>query len=48
MRQDLGDLRDDVADLRLRVDGNTLLLNMVAGVAADHEARIEALETTPG
>ncbi|MBB4211944.1 hypothetical protein EV659_10782 [Rhodothalassium salexigens DSM 2132] len=48
MRKDISSLREEIADLRLRVDGNTLVLNMVAGVTADHEARIEALETAPG
>lgn len=39
-------LTRDIDDLRTRVDGNTLILNMVAGVVQDHDTRIERLEET--
>lgn len=49
MRAELRELRTevrtDIADLRQRMDGNTLLLNLVAGVLHDHEQRITTLET---
>ena len=44
MRGELGQLRDEVKDLTQRVDGNTLILNLVAGVVHDHEQRIVRLE----
>lgn len=40
IRADIGELRDEVKDLRRRVDGNTLILNLVAGVVHDHGQRI--------
>ncbi len=44
IRSDIQELRDEVKDLTQRVDGNTLILNLVAGVVHDHEQRIERLE----
>lgn len=35
---------EGLLDLTQRVDGNTLLLNLVAGVAHNHEERIGNLE----
>ena len=37
------EMRADIADIRQRVDGNTLLLNLLAGLL--HEHRLVALET---
>lgn len=45
LRTDIADIRSDIADIRQRVDGNTLLLNLVTGVLPDHEHRIVTLET---
>ena len=36
--------QEQIKDLSQRVDGNTLILNLIAGVAHDHEQRIERLE----
>ena len=44
IRADIGQLRDEVKDLTQRVDGNTLILNLVAGVVHDHEQRIVGFE----
>jgi hypothetical protein len=48
MRADLNDLRTEMnemrTDLTQRIDGNTLLLNLTAGVVYDHEQRAAALE----
>ena len=41
MREEIREMR---ADLTNRIDGNTLLLNMVAGIAHDHEQRLDKLE----
>ena len=41
MRQEIADMR---AELTNRIDGNTLILNMIAGFVHDHEQRIEKLE----
>lgn len=38
------EFRKDMADLRTRIDGNTLILNMLAGHLHDHEMRLERLE----
>ena len=38
------DMEDGFTDLTQRVDGNTLLLNLVTGVVHDHETRIDKLE----
>ena len=46
MRGELGELREEVKDLTQRVDGNTLILNLVAGVVHDHEQRLGRLEQT--
>ena len=37
-------MNGQIADLVQRVDGNTLVFNLVAGVAYNHEERITALE----
>ena len=34
-----------LTDLTQRIDGNTLVFNLVAGVVHDHEQRIEKLES---
>lgn len=44
MREEIRELRSEVKDLTQRVDGNTLILNLVAGVVHDHEQRIDRLE----
>ncbi len=48
MRAEMREMRSNFSDrfdeLSLKVDGNTVLLNMVAGVAAGHERRIGAIE----
>lgn len=36
---------DHIAELVQRVDGNTLVFNLMAGVVHDHEGRIEKLES---
>lgn len=41
IRSDIHELRSEVKDLTQRVDGNTLILNLVAGVVHDHEQRLE-------
>lgn len=41
LRAELRELRKDLTQ---RIDGNTLILNLLAGLAHDHEQRIEALE----
>ena len=38
------EMRDQITDLVQRVDGNTLVFNLVAGVVHDHEERIITLE----
>lgn len=43
-RAEVRALRTEVADLVQRVDGNTLVFNLVAGVAHDHEVRTDRLE----
>lgn len=47
VRADIAELRDEVKDLTQRVDGNTLILNLVAGVVHDHEQRIGRFEQAP-
>lgn len=44
IRSKLGEVDEKITDLTQRVDGNTLLLNIVAGVVHDHESRIDKLE----
>lgn len=41
MREEMDDMR---LDLTTRIDGNTLILNFLAGLVSDHEDRITALE----
>ncbi len=38
---DIASVRADIEDLRTRIDGHTVILNMVAG---NHETRIQRLE----
>lgn len=45
MREMRSDLSEQITDLAQRVDGNTLILNLIAGVVHDHEARIDQLES---
>jgi hypothetical protein len=40
-----GDIRDLKQDLTQRIDGNTILLNLLAGLLQDHEQRLVNLET---
>ena len=41
LRSELQELR---ADLTNRIDGNTLILNMLAGMLHEHEHRLRAIE----
>lgn len=41
MREESREMRKDLTN---RIDGNTILLNMVAGLVHDHEERITKLE----
>lgn len=45
VRSKLGEIDEKITDLTQRVDGNTLVLNLVAGVVHDHETRIDQLES---
>lgn len=45
LRTEMREMRDDLTN---RIDGNTLILNMVAGIVHDHEKRVEGLEDTAG
>lgn len=45
MRDMRGEMNEQFADLTNRLDGNTLLLNIVAGLVHDHETRIDKLES---
>lgn len=52
MREDLRGVREEqreqkvmLKDLRNRIDGNTVMLSMLAGMVHDHEQRIEKLES---
>ncbi|WP_375380878.1 hypothetical protein [uncultured Sphingomonas sp.] len=38
------EMTDQITDLVQRIDGNTLVFNLVAGVVHDHEDRIVTLE----
>ena len=40
-------MEDMITDLVQRIDGNTLVFNLVAGVVHDHEERITTLEGKP-
>lgn len=44
MRGMRAEFTERMDDLTNRVDGNTLILNMIAGLVSDHEHRIEVLE----
>ena len=48
MRQEQQIMREEIDEMRLdlttRIDGNTLILNFLAGLVSDHEDRITALE----
>lgn len=39
-------MRELRIDLTQRMDGNTVLLNLITGVTHDHEQRLSALEST--
>ena len=41
LREDMYEMR---VDLTTRLDGNTLILNFIAGLVANHEERMTALE----
>ena len=43
MRTEMQETKEAVREIKNRVDGNTLLLTMGAGLAHDHEARIDKL-----
>ena len=52
LREEFRDMRraqeatsEQIADLVQRVDGNTIVFNLVAGVVHDHEERIGKLES---
>jgi hypothetical protein len=40
----LSGLRDDQQGLDTKLDGNTLILNFLAGLIGDHARRLDALE----
>lgn len=42
MRSEMHEMR---TDLTQRIDGNTMILNLIAGVTHDHEQRITDLES---
>jgi len=46
IKGDIAEMKGDIVDLRTRVDGDTIILNIVAGYVRDHDARIEALKNT--
>lgn len=39
------EMRERFAGIEQRIDGNTLILNMLAGLIHDHEQRIDTIET---
>ena len=43
MREEMDEMR---LDLTTRIDGNTLILNFLAGLISDHADRITALEAS--
>ena len=45
MEQRFTEMEKRFTDLVQRIDGNTLVFNLVAGVVHDHEQRIGALES---
>ena len=44
VREEQREQRSMLKDLKNRIDGNTVMLSMLAGMAHDHEQRVEALE----
>ncbi|MFM9978758.1 MAG: hypothetical protein ACKVOP_12020 [Sphingomonadaceae bacterium] len=44
MRGEMRALHEKLDGVSLKVDGNTVLLNLVAGVTHDHEQRLGGLE----
>jgi uncharacterized protein with ATP-grasp and redox domains len=48
LREEIQSLREEQADMRKdltnRINGNTVMLGMLAGMVHDHEERIEKLE----
>ncbi|MER2510693.1 hypothetical protein [Amaricoccus sp.] len=45
MRAGFAEVRDEFANVNLRIDGVTHILTLLAGRSHDHEERIEKLET---
>lgn len=45
MRSRFSDIEERITDLTQRIDGNTLVFNLVAGVAHNREDRITELES---
>ena len=55
MRAELREIREEqreqrslLKDLKHRIDGNTVVLSMLAGMVHDHEQRIDKLENRSG
>ena len=44
MREEMREMRDDLTN---RIDGNTLILNLLAGLVHTHDERIEKIEGRP-
>lgn len=44
IRDEQREQRSMLKDLKNRIDGNTVMLSMLAGMVHDHEERIERLE----
>jgi hypothetical protein len=44
IREEQREQRSMLKDLKNRIDGNTVMLSMLAGMVHDHEQRIETLE----
>jgi hypothetical protein len=44
LRELRGEVQELRADLTNRIDGNTVILNMLAGLLHDHEQRLDAVE----
>lgn len=45
MREEQREQRAMLKDLKNRIDGNTVMLSMLAGTVHDHDQRIEKLES---
>jgi hypothetical protein len=44
IREEQREQRSMLKDLKNRIDGNTVMLSMLAGMVHDHEQRIETME----